>query len=180
MKSIKLMVAAMFAMVALSASLAYAEPTEHKAPKSQEWKEKMEAKKQELYKDLNLTEEQKKALEENKNKNRELKKSSFQAMKGKMEEMRKELQNPTLNMEKINQIQSELKASQAQMLDQRLQGILEIRKILTAEQFTKFSAKMEEHKGHGQRKWVGQHDHQGSEGPQDAPEPSESQEPEGN
>ena len=92
--------------------------------------------------------------------------------------MRQELQNPTLNMDKINQIQSELKASQAQMLDARLQGILEIRKILTPEQFTKFSAKMEEHKGRGDHKWEGRHESKGPQGQQDAPEPPESQEPE--
>jgi Spy/CpxP family protein refolding chaperone len=167
------MTMAMFAAVVLSASLAYAQPAEHNGPRAKEWKEKMEAKKQEMFKDLNLTDEQKKELEENKKKNREMKRASFQAIKDKMITMRKELENPELNMDKINQIQGEIKIIQAQTIDARLQSVLEIRKILTLEQFSKFLTHVEESKARGQHKREGQHESQGSEGSQDAPEPQE-------
>ena len=104
--------------------------------------EKMEARHEELYKDLNLTEAQKKALEENKQARREEMKSLFSQMKEKREAIRTELQKNELNIGKITQINNELKILSAQMLDRRLEGILEVRKILTPEQFKKFMAKM--------------------------------------
>lgn len=110
--------------------------------------EKMDAKQQQLYRDLNLTKEQKKLLEENKNKNREQMKELFHNMRIGMILMRQELQKDQLDMGKINQINNELKQLQAQMLDYRLQSILEVRKILTPEQFKKFEAKMEERTSH--------------------------------
>jgi Spy/CpxP family protein refolding chaperone len=98
-------------------------------------------------KDLNLTEDQKKMLEANKNQNREGMKTLFQSIKEKRSLIREELQKSQLDIGKINQIQGELKELQAKMLDHRLEGILEVRKILTPEQFKKFMANMEEHKG---------------------------------
>ena len=48
-----------------------------------------------------------------------------------------------LNIGKITQINNELKILSAQMLDRKLEGILEVRKILTPEQFKKFMTKTE-------------------------------------
>lgn len=93
--------------------------------------------------DLNLTDTQKKALEENKKARREAMKTLFNDMKEKRAAMREELQRDELNIGKITQINNELKILSAQMLDHRLEGILEVRKILTPEQFRKFMAKTE-------------------------------------
>jgi Spy/CpxP family protein refolding chaperone len=103
---------------------------------------------QRLYKDLGLTKEQKQSLEENKNKNKEQMKALFQNMREKTALVRQELQKEQLDMVKITQLNNELKQLQAQMLDYKLQSILEVRKILTPEQFRKFSAKMEKRAGH--------------------------------
>lgn len=151
MKRLAMMIAVLGAALVLSSPAVYAAwaPSQKDAVKTKEVKEKWEAKRQELYKKLDLTDDQKKALEENKNQNREQTKALFQSIKDKKEQMRQELQSGQLNMDKINQLQNELKASQAQMLDSRLQGILEIRKILTPDQFKKFMAHMEEQKEHG-------------------------------
>ncbi|MBF0532066.1 MAG: periplasmic heavy metal sensor [Candidatus Omnitrophica bacterium] len=98
-----------------------------------------------MYKDLNLTEDQQKALEANKSKNKEETKALFQSMKDKMTALKQEVEKEPLDMNKVNQIQSELKTIQAQMSDQRLESILAVRKILSGEQFKKFMDKMEEH-----------------------------------
>ena len=111
-----------------------------------------------IFKDLNLTGEQKKMLEENKNKHAEEMKALFNAMKETRTSMRRELQKEKLDMVKIGEINNEMKKLEAQMSDQRLAGILEVRKILSPEQFKKFIEKMgegpehfKEHKGWGKK-----------------------------
>ena len=107
---------------------------------------KMEMKKQEMYKELGITEEQKKKLEENKDKNRQEMKEMFKAMKEKREALSDEIQKEKIDMAKIVKINTELKDLQGKMSDRKLATILEVRKILTPEQFKKFSAKMDDHK----------------------------------
>lgn len=134
---------------------AYAVMPEAGASQGKMMGDKKEAKKQELYKELSLTDEQKKLLEENKEKNRAQVKALFQQMKDKRTLLSQELQKPTLDMEKIQQINNDMKTLDSQMSDLRLEGILEVRKILTPEQFGKFISKMEEHKQkkQGTRSW---------------------------
>lgn len=107
-------------------------------------KSSVETRRQELYKDLNLSEAQKKSLDENRKNRREEMRSIFSQMKEKREAVRNELQKDELNIGKITQINNELKILSAQMLDRKLDGILEVRKILTPGQFRKFMAKMDE------------------------------------
>ena len=66
--------------------------------------------------------------------------------------MKQELQKQNLDTGKIDQLNNELKKLQSQLLDQRLAATLEVRKILSPEQFKKFMAKMEEHREHWKRK----------------------------
>ncbi len=108
---------------------------------------KVETRRQELYKDLNLTPAQKKLLEENKKARRETMKALFSQTQEKRTAIRQELQKDELNIGKITQVNNELKILDAQMLDHKLEGILEVRKILTPEQFKKFMTKMEERQG---------------------------------
>ncbi len=164
MKTIKLSMLAMLGMLFLAAPLVHADEPEVAgiAEGRQKFMEKMEQKMQEVYKDLNLTDEQKKALDENKTKNRAQTKELFKQMKDKKDAIRDELQKETLDSAKIEQIHNELKQLSNQMLDNRFNGILEVRKILTQEQFKKFSSKMEEMKSKGgHRKWMG---YEGGEG----------------
>ena len=112
----------------------------------------MEARRQELYKDINLSEAQKKALEENRKGRKEEMKSIFSQIKEKKEAIRNELQKNELNIGKITQINNELKILDTQMLDRKLEGILEVRKILTPEQFKKFMAKMDQRQEHFKEK----------------------------
>ena len=97
-----------------------------------------------IYSQLNLTDQQKKQLDENRNKSKEQNKALFNQIKEKRALIRQELQKDKLDMDKINQANSELKKIEGQFLDFRLQGMLETRKILTPEQFKKLMAKKEE------------------------------------
>ena len=124
-------------LVLMYARQSYADSQAEK-PFTKKW----EARRNELYKDLNLSQEQKKMLEENKNKHKEEMKALFNAMKEMRTSMRQELQKEKLDMAKIGEINNEMKRLEAQMSDQRLAGILEVRKILSPEQFKKFMEKM--------------------------------------
>lgn len=93
---------------------------------------------QKLWDQLSLTPVQKKQLEENRAKNRETMKATFENMKSCRESLNAELMKPELDMNKINSIQSQMKALQNQMADSRLSSMLEVRKVLTREQFEKF------------------------------------------
>ena len=135
-------------ILALSASISCAEHCNTGSQQKKSFSENPEARHEQLYKDLNVTEGQKKLLEENKSKHREQMKAMFNDIKEKRALVRQELQKDQLNMEKIRQINGELKSLQAQMLDYRLERILEVRKILTPEQFKKFISKIESRPGH--------------------------------
>ncbi len=119
-----------------------------------QWKEKRKEKMQKIFNELDLTEEQKAKLKENKAKHRKQRKAAFEKMKSHKETLKQELLKTDLNMKRVRKIQGELKASQAQMADDRLDSILEVRQILTPEQFAKFTALMEQHRA---KKWDRSH-----------------------
>ena len=145
-RKLKIIIFLAIGALMLAASLVYASSdSPERGPQNEnEFKEDMNARRKQLYEGLGLTEGQKKLLEENRKKSRGREEVLFKEMRGKMELIRRELQNDTLNMEVIYQINNDLKQIQAQMLDDRLEGILEVRKILTPEQFKMFNVKMEE------------------------------------
>lgn len=109
-----------------------------KADLRHEGRAKMLQKSQEIYNQLNLTDDQKKLLEASRAKNKEGMKALFEKMKSCRDALNSELIKPNLNMAKIDEINSQLKAAQAQLIDERLASIIEVRKILTVEQFAKF------------------------------------------
>ena len=106
----------------------------------------MEKRNQEIYTQLSLTDEQKKQLEDNKQKNREKRKALFEKMRSYKDALNKELMKSNLDVNKINVIQAQFKVLQSQMTDERLNSILEVRRILTPEQFAKFVLLMDQHK----------------------------------
>jgi len=93
---------------------------------------------QEIYSQLNLTDDQKKQLEANKQQHREKMKSVRQEIKTDKEVFKEELMKPQLDILKINQIHNQVKSLQNQMEDEKLNSILAVRAILTPEQFSKF------------------------------------------
>ena len=101
---------------------------------------------QEIYNQLDLTEDQRKLLEDNKSQSREQMKTSFGKKRSLRESLRQELMKPNLDMNKINDLQSQLKTNHSEMTDHRLNSILEVRKILSPEQFAKFLSLLEDYK----------------------------------
>jgi Spy/CpxP family protein refolding chaperone len=105
-----------------------------------------EARREQLYKELDLSDEQKKLLEENKNKHREERKAMLAGINSKRGALRQELQKDELDMVKIRQLNEDLKKVEGKMLDYRLDRILEVRKILKIDQFRRFVSKIGEHR----------------------------------
>ena len=102
------------------------------------------AARQKLYADLKLTKEQEALLAQNRSKRKEETSALFTQMRENMATMRQALEADTLDMQKIQQVNGKLKEIQAKVIDSRLEGILEVRKILTSEQFKKFLTRRDE------------------------------------
>ncbi|MBF0571084.1 MAG: Spy/CpxP family protein refolding chaperone [Candidatus Omnitrophica bacterium] len=102
---------------------------------------------------LNLTDDQAKQLKDNKQKEKELMKNIFEQIKSNREAFNVEIVKATSDMNKVNDLQNKLKTIQAQMVDNRLNSILDIKKILTPEQYAGYMALKREkelmmHMGH--------------------------------
>lgn len=161
-----MMAAALLMVTGLTAPV-YAEGPGGDLKDRKEWKQRMESKMQGLFKELNLTEEQRKQLDDNRKKNREAMETLRKSMREYKDQMRQELQKETLDMNKINGLQEQIKEAQAKIIDNRLHGILEVHKILTPEQFKKFSEHMEKRKAGFRNKGWKQKEGLGKEGPGD-------------
>ena len=116
----------------------YSQPQGGNVNRHEEMREKMRAKMLEVFKQLDLSPEQEKQLQAHRRSHMGQGKEFWENMKAKKEAIRNELQKEELNMENVYKIHNELKDLLIQKADHRLEGILEVRKILTAEQFRKF------------------------------------------
>jgi Spy/CpxP family protein refolding chaperone len=85
-----------------------------------------------------LTDDQKKQLKDIWQKQKEAKKAAFEQIKADKEALTNELLQTTPDVNKINDLKSKLEALGAQMLDNRINSDLEVKKILTAEQFAQY------------------------------------------
>ena len=105
---------------------------------------------------LNLTEAQEKQMQGIWKQKREAMKAVFEQVKTSREALNTELEKPTVDMNRINALQGQLKGLAAQLADEHLNTTLEVKKILTSEQFGKFLRSQ-------QRMFMG-HFHQGGHG----------------
>ena len=85
-----------------------------------------------------LTDDQKKQLKDIWQKQKEAKKTAFTQIKADREALTNELLQTTPDVNKINDLKSKIEALGAQMLDSRVNSNLEVKKILTAQQFAKY------------------------------------------
>jgi len=124
----------MVALMALSVPMVYAD----NGPGDKDWHhgqgERMMAK------ILNLSDDQVKGLKDIHQKEKEAMKSAFKQMKSNREAFNAEIVKATPDMSKINDIQAQIKTLQAQMVDGRLNSLLEVKKLLTPEQFAGYMA----------------------------------------
>lgn len=106
----------------------------------------------EMKKDLNLTADQEKAMEASREAFKVQGKALRAEMKAKHEALKTALSRPGVTKADVAPIVAEINALQSKMTDQRVDGILKIKSILTPEQFIKLEAKREKmFKKHGGR-----------------------------
>jgi Spy/CpxP family protein refolding chaperone len=141
-------------VMALSAPVVYADNTA--APNPSHHEEDWHHGQQDhiMAKVLNLSDDQVKQLKDSREKNKEAMKSIFEQMKSNREAFNAEIVKATPDMSKINGIETQIKTLQSQMVDNHLNSILEIKKILTPEQFAGYMAL------ENARKMMGHHDGQ--------------------
>lgn len=103
-----------------------------------------------IFKELNLTPEQQKKLEENRKAQGEEMTNLRTAIKEKQTKLQEELKNPAVTKAIVESLVNEIKSLQAQLIDHRINGIFAVKEILTPEQFVKFEQMTE--KGHKNKK----------------------------
>jgi len=130
---------ALFGLI-LTAVPIYAGPPEGGfGPKDPEaFRQRMEARKKAIHTQLNLTEDQEARLEANRSEHRQEVRKLREKMRAAREAFKGELEKEALDMEKITQLHNEQKTVQGQIADHRLEKILQVREILTPEQFKTF------------------------------------------
>ena len=133
---------------------AYDPGNEKHAKSKEEWNKKREA----MYKDLGLSQEQQNKLNTQREQRHEQMQALRQKIKTKREEIRQEIEKEDFDVAKVKDIHAELKNLKLQAEDARLQGILEVRAILTPEQFKKFMNKKDEWRGNMHGKKGGEED----------------------
>jgi len=89
---------------------------------------------------LVLSEDQQKLLEDNHQKQQDAMKAAFEQMKTNKEALDAEIIKAVPDMKKVNDLQTQLKAIQSQMADDRFNSLLATKKILTPEQFAGYMA----------------------------------------
>jgi Spy/CpxP family protein refolding chaperone len=99
-----------------------------------------------IYKELNLTPEQQKKLEENRKEQRQKFSQLRTTMMEKEKQMQQALKDPGVTREKIEPLVKEIKSLQAQLIDQRVSGIFAVKETLTPEQNSKLYQLMEKRK----------------------------------
>ena len=136
---------------------AHAYDGEEPGVRKEQFKKNWEEKKAQMIEQLGLTEEQQQLLKAHKESHRGKMKELKEQIRAKREAMRLALQNADVDENTVRATNEEIKALMNTVADYRLDGVLELRKIFTPEQFKKFNELKEQHKA----KWRG--DHEGSD-----------------
>jgi len=102
---------------------------------------------QKMVDELDLTEQQVQQITKNKQESDQQNKLLREKMKQARDAIRTELIKDTTNEKALKRLANELKTVQAEMVDQHIKSLLEVKKILTPEQFKQFNEKMEQKRG---------------------------------
>jgi len=124
------------AVVFVTVSAAYAQPQGG-------YQQRDDKQKEHIFKELNLTPEQLKKLEENRKAQRQEVEKLFSALKEKQARLQETLKNPAVTRAIVDPLANEIKSLQAQLIDHRIGGIFAVKEILTPGQFAKFQQMME-------------------------------------
>ncbi len=100
----------------------------------------------EMFDKLDLTPEQQEQMKENRQSNREQMKATKDALSAERQALKQELQKPEIDKAAVDRTVSSIKELQGKMIDQRVEGFLAMKAILTPEQFQKLGEMKESHK----------------------------------
>lgn len=102
--------------------------------------------------DLGLSQEQQDQMKAMREANKERSKALKDKIRGIREAMKTEINKLDTDMAKVNAYVEQLAALYKEKMNQRIEGILGMKKVLTPEQFGKLNAKMEEKRKEWQKK----------------------------
>ncbi|MCA9404920.1 MAG: periplasmic heavy metal sensor [Candidatus Omnitrophica bacterium] len=91
-----------------------------------------------MYEKLELSQEQKEQLEAHRKSQKEEYRAVFQELKSNKDALAEELEKKNIDKDKVQQIHAKIKVLNAKKEDMRLEGIMQVREILTDEQFSEF------------------------------------------
>ena len=89
---------------------------------------------------LNLSEDQQKQMKDIHQKQKDVMKSNVEQIESSRDALNEEIIKATPDMKKVGDIVAQIKTLQSQMVDNRLNSILEIKKVMTPEQFAGYMA----------------------------------------
>ncbi len=135
---IKILICAGVIMLAASVSAAYAQPCAYGMERLKAGKD---YRFQKLAKELNLTDAQKEQIKAQRDSQEEVVKGLRERFHQEMENLRVELDKPDTDKGKIAKISTKIKAAGGDLFDQRINGILAMKEILTPQQYEQLSEK---------------------------------------
>jgi Spy/CpxP family protein refolding chaperone len=112
----------------------------------QKWGSEKQEKFDKMIEKLGLSNEQVAQLKTHKQVKMGTRNKLYSELSKQKQELKDELEKPASDNARIKQIADSIKQIQSEMVDERINGILEIKAILTPEQYTEFKSKIGKHK----------------------------------
>jgi Spy/CpxP family protein refolding chaperone len=131
-------VIAVMVLFFFTAAPAYAEGDHYQS--RQKWNSEKQEKFDKMIEKLGLSDEQVAQLKTHKQAKIESRKKLYSELSKQKQELKDELEKPVSDNARIKQIADSIKQIQSEMIDERIKGILEIKAILTPEQYSEFKA----------------------------------------
>jgi Spy/CpxP family protein refolding chaperone len=91
--------------------------------------------------ELNLTPEQGEEIKNQRSEHRRIKKQLSHSLREKQKELKAELEKEVSDRGKVDRISKDIKQLQGERVDHRIEGVLQMKEILTPEQYRKFHQK---------------------------------------
>lgn len=140
------------ALISIHATPVIAQDNNRREDRREKFKARMEDRIERMHKELGLTPEQQQKLKSHRASKMKMRQTIRQKMRSKRQALKKELQKPNYDRQKVNALHSEIKQLMNKSHDERLNGIIYVREILTPAQYDAFIKKKERFKqNRGQR-----------------------------
>ncbi len=146
-RKIKLVWALAGALILIHGSPARAQDDSDRQERRERFNARMEERIQRMHSELGLSSEQQRKLKAHRESKMQRHRAYREKIRAQRQALRAELQKPDIDRQRVNALHNEIKHLMNQSADDRLEGILEVREILTPEQYRAFMKKKEEFKG---------------------------------